>query len=853
MKKMYLLLVFAFCMAEANAAADYPTGGMVPLVEMVAKMDSAQGPFGDAAWPWIDTENGRHILHSRASGPYVFDDMMYDTAFGIYASSDFESDGKTFPWANCFCGKYAALRGIDWSGKNYLQKEGEENNIVFKTSSGSYTELYCLEFLKLSGNRFRNFSIVGHVSGIDSLVNLTEVDFSNNPSMEYFSIDGAPNLKTLKVKATTVNISGSTLLFSKMADIQATTLNYMPAGTVHLTFPSNLVDFTAEAAIGTQFSNWSVTPVSNENGMFSFSSSQKGQTISVDLTNASFPDYGTIPVEIKLTTPYYEIDPNIDTAGKLDSIRFNLSGEYTLTADIDLSAYIAENYPEQGWLPIGDENVPFTGKLIGNGHTISGLYIDRDTSDYVGLFGTLGFCRDIKSDETSNHVVGDDTTPGAEISDLALVADRIVGRYDVGALAGIVGNKSRITGVYVKADVKGYTNVGGLCGTYYGKNTATRIEDCYISGCVSGENRIGGIVGHTFQNEVDIFINRVYVTNKVRNIGTWYQNPTGGLIGKTNGWYGGVKYHNCFAINDTIDGLNNESTGRMIGAWVNCSSNTSAQYRFADNAVGLNVMEYNNTETDEYIRLLPSDTGEDGIGEEWEILNKRNRHGFNITADSLKKQETYEKVGFDFGEMWLMGNREYPLPVLKKLDLSVQPAEYPIYLDAKSVYSIKLEVDTLGVVDDNIISLHSVFPYWEKNGIMEGTEVPVYIRPNNKSELESLWANGVDKTSEVMDNVYTLTLLADTKIVARFKEKQAGRVDGIEPPGTVSIYPNVVTAELVVRNLPAGLTPYTIVDIAGKHLMKGRLEEGNSIDVSYLPSGVYFIRITGDVVKFVKK
>ncbi|MDR0543352.1 MAG: T9SS type A sorting domain-containing protein [Dysgonamonadaceae bacterium] len=849
MKKITFLFAFLCSVLAANAAANYPTGGMTPLMNLIAKMDSTQGPRGDAAWPWVGPGN-THVWHSQADEYGVFTAMMYNEAFGIFASSDFESDGKTLPWATCGCGKYATLRGIDWTGKNYLQKTGSENNIVFETKSTSWDDLYFLEFLRLSGNRFRHLSIVGHVNGVDSLVNLKEVDLSGNGTMEYFSINGAPNLVMLKVNAATVEISGSTLLFSKLAGIQATTLNYTPAGTVHLTFPANTVDLSAEAAIGTAFANWSVEPVASNNGIFSFPGALAGQTVTVELTNTTYPELGTLMVEIKLTTPFYLVDTNIDSAAKLDSIRYNLAGEYTLTADIDLAAYLAEHYPEEGWLPIGDGIAPFSGKLIGNGHIISGLWSKRDTTDYVGLFGTLGYCRDIKTGESSAAVVGNDQTAGAEISDLGIVSDSIIGRYDVGGLAGIIGNKSCITGVYVKADVKGYASVGGLAGTFYGKNNTTLIKDCYVAGSVTGENKVGGVAGNAFNQEVAINISRVYTTNKVRNTGAWYQNTTGGFIGRYNAWYGLVKYHNCFAVNDTIDGINSGSTGRFVGSWVDQSKSTATTlYPFADNAFALDVMEYNNTETAAYRRILPNETGQDGVGEEFEILNKRNKQGFNIKADALKLQATYEASGWDFAEIWTMGNGEYPLPVLKKLTAAKQPAAYPAYLDAKPVYSVTLAVDTLDdELPHGIISLHSVFPYWEKNGILDGTDVPVYIRPDTNYELESLLVNEGEKIADVVNNVYTITAIAaDTKVVGKFKASTTGINSG--QAAAISVYPNPAKNELRIANLQSGET-VKIYDLTGNLLLQSGK---NILNISNFTSGIYFVKVAGTVTKIVKE
>lgn len=62
---------------------------------------------------------------------------------------------------------------------------------------------------------------------------------------------------------------------------------------------------------------------------------------------------------------------------------------FSLEADIDMTQWIAENNPSQGWLPIGDASSAFAGYFNGNGHTISNLWINRPNTDNIGLFGKI--------------------------------------------------------------------------------------------------------------------------------------------------------------------------------------------------------------------------------------------------------------------------------------------------------------------------------------------------------------------------------------------------------------------------------------------------------------------------------
>lgn len=68
----------------------------------------------------------------------------------------------------------------------------------------------------------------------------------------------------------------------------------------------------------------------------------------------------------------------IQTADDFNQIRHDLTGDYCLTEDIDLSAYT-------NWEPISQ----FKGTLDGQGHTISNLTINRPDTDYVGLFSII--------------------------------------------------------------------------------------------------------------------------------------------------------------------------------------------------------------------------------------------------------------------------------------------------------------------------------------------------------------------------------------------------------------------------------------------------------------------------------
>lgn len=126
----------------------------------------------------------------------------------------------------------------------------------------------------------------------------------------------------------------------------------------------------------------------------------------------------------------------------------NQEGVYVkLQSDIDLTSYLEdEEFADEGWVPIGTSSEPFKGTVIGNGKKIKGLYIDRPSESYVGLFGYLD---------------------GADISDLTIEATTITGRSYLGTLSGNAKNSSlnncRITVENEMSSADGLS-VGGVFG-----------------------------------------------------------------------------------------------------------------------------------------------------------------------------------------------------------------------------------------------------------------------------------------------------------------------------------------------------------------------------------------------------
>ncbi|MCF7833325.1 MAG: T9SS type A sorting domain-containing protein [Candidatus Marinimicrobia bacterium] len=174
---------------------------------------------------------------------------------------------------------------------------------------------------------------------------------------------------------------------------------------------------------------------------------------------------------------------------------------YQQTAHINASETSSS---EAGFIPIGNEETPFSGVYNGNGYTIDSLHIQRDDEEQIGLFGY---------------------TNGAVIQSLGLTNAGISGYNEVGGLIG-QNNSSVVQRCFVDGSVSGVNNVGGISG----KNIASFIDQCYNLADVTGAEYVGGLSGS--------------------NTGTVYQCYSAGAISGTANTGGLISSGNIAAVHD---------------------------------------------------------------------------------------------------------------------------------------------------------------------------------------------------------------------------------------------------------------------------------------------------------------
>ena len=304
-----------------------------------------------------------------------------------------------------------------------------------------------------------------------------------------------------------------------------------------------------------------------------------------------------------LTTGKYDIDANgeitdsdeayeIGNAGQLywfaglvngtltDGTAQNLKANAVLTADITVNEDLLTsiNTDDDGkvtngtsfhaWSPMGmaDENGEgyYKGIFDGNGHSISGLYVNRDEAaddvhtwfkSCIGLFGYYsGVTRNLSV--LDSYMRGEDFIGGiCGYNDGGTIqncysAATVCGDSYIGGICGRSEGDSIIENCYNTGYVYGATrSIGGICGNNY-----TTIENCYNVGNVNGKFYVGGIVGESSGSGNTIWIKDCY--NRGNVIGDTEK------IGGIGGCIGSSLVENCYS-QATVSG--NTNVGGICG------------------------------------------------------------------------------------------------------------------------------------------------------------------------------------------------------------------------------------------------------------------------------------------------
>lgn len=206
-----------------------------------------------------------------------------------------------------------------------------------------------------------------------------------------------------------------------------------------------------------------------------------------------------------------------------------LLADITINEDVSGSDATSQKYK---WTPLGTDSSKYTGTFDGNGHTISGLYINS-TAANTGMFGRIGSSAVVKNLTLADSVIRSTKNyTGAitgYIDDAASVTNchtknsvQVTAAKFTGGIVGYQDDTSTLTRCSNAAEVTGANNVGGISGYNWSKSSAS-LTDSYNRGSVSGSNLVGGICAQIY---IGGTVSDVYNLGAVQATGT-----AGGITG----------------------------------------------------------------------------------------------------------------------------------------------------------------------------------------------------------------------------------------------------------------------------------------------------------------------------------
>lgn len=296
---------------------------------------------------------------------------------------------------------------------------------------------------------------------------------------------------------------------------------------------------------------------------------------------------------------------------------YTLIDNYILGNDIDCSEseewdYDEENDSYGGFRPIGYTDgsaVPFYGNFDGQGYTISGLTINRDSAydmaliSVVSQYSTIENVNmtdvNIKGYEYAGALVGENNGVISNVS----VTGNVYGEYEVG---GVVGYSylGSINNVVADVNIVGSDYVGILAGAV----EDTQVQDVNVEGTIevlSGETayHFGGLVGTTNDSTYR------YVNADVQMYLSLFNTEAydiGGLIGHVNEdvsiWDSSSTGSINIYVNEQTSSREIFNVGGLVGAL--CTDDPTCEIRRSDSSVDISIEEMAGEPEDIYINSI---------------------------------------------------------------------------------------------------------------------------------------------------------------------------------------------------------------------------------------------------------
>ena len=207
---------------------------------------------------------------------------------------------------------------------------------------------------------------------------------------------------------------------------------------------------------------------------------------------------------------------------------------FKLMSDIDLTSFQEDNYPNQGWLPIGNNSAPFKGIFEGNNHKITGLSINRTSNDYTGFWGYTDhaqisnvsiFGSSVKGNNYCGTVLG--YSQNTKITNVSASFENVGGAKCIAGFCGIARNSSFTNcSTSVNSTI---TSTDSISGGMLGKAFNSTLSKCTVEATVkASKGSVGGVVGYSENVNFDDISCQGAVSSDNNDVNV------GGLVGTNN-------------------------------------------------------------------------------------------------------------------------------------------------------------------------------------------------------------------------------------------------------------------------------------------------------------------------------
>ena len=455
---------------------------------------------------------------------------------------------------------------------------------------------------------------------------------------------------------------------------------------------------------------------------------------------------------------------------------------FLMTKDIDLTDYTP-------WMPI---SIPgqkiFFGHFDGGGYTITHLTTDYSTNNSnQGLFSVIG--------------------ANASISNLSIRDSQISGEVYTGAIVGAAGENSIISNCHNYSDV--YTTfyyTGGIAGASWGT-----IENCTNSGNIYSEmDFVGGLVGD-FYGVLTGCINTGNISGTT---------SVGGIIGYSAN---AAIDHNISAGNIFASSV---YSGGVVGFVTNYDSENTTAYL-------LNVGGVYGSSTRAVIGRLWTEEGMPSHASDCyydcQMTDKKGMSPGNDVEGVVEPRFTHELIGFnmteELGAYWSFGEDNYPCPAF--LASIYNETRFVATAPARLRFVNENEYDRFNKVRDDFHIFSDFYGLtWES----------VTGKVSFYEDLARLLEPGQDTLYICLGNARKEIYIEITDLLD---------INECVTP-EVTVYPNPVGNYLYITYNQGYQTLLYSTD--GRLVSQSRHNAGaiQPVDLSNVPSGVYFLRLIGD-------